>query len=253
MSLFNMFSSNDPAPAAAPTATPVAPTAAPATPVAAEPGSIPAAVDPNALPPTGTPTVAPVAEPVDDSPLAAFNTLWDTDPNKAEPAAPVQSLDPTKLKETIAKSDFSSVISQENLAAIQAGGDEATGALTSSMNEVAQLVMNQSLLASNKMIEQAVDQVNSAWEAKLPELLRKQSLNDNLVSADPLFKNPAIKPIMEATQQQLASKYPDATVAELQTMTQDYIKAMGEAFSPKPVTPANSAEASTDWDKFMLS
>jgi len=250
MSMFNLFGSN---PASAPATTPATPVAAaPAQNPTAEPGNMPAAGDPNAQAPTGD-TPAPAATPVkdDNSPLAEFTDLWDTVPNKAEGDTPPAQLDPTKLKEVIAKADFSAVITPENLAAITAGGDDATKAFSSSMNQVAQQVMNQSLLASNKMIEQAVDKVNSAWESKLPQLLKKQSLNESLVSSDPLFKNPAIKPIMEATQQQLASKYPNATVAELATMTQDYIKAMGEAFAPKPAAKEGGTTPETDWDMFM--
>ena len=261
MSMFNLFGSadNTPAPAPvtpAPTAqNPVASAVQPVVPsVPAEPGNLPPAGEVSPVAPIGEPAPAPTpVAPVDDSPLAAFNTLWDDVPNKeGEPKSPVQTLDPVKLQEVIAKSDFSQSVSQENLAAIQAGGDEAATAFASSMNQVAQTVMNQSLLASNKMIEQAVERVNQTWEAKLPEILKKQNLNESLISSDPLFKNPAIKPIMEATQQQLASKYPTATVAELKTMTQDYIKAMGEAFSPKPVTPA-SKQNETDWDAYMTS
>ena len=247
--MFDIFTKNaEPAPVA-PTV-PVTSVQAP-TPTAAEPGNIPPTVDPNAPPATPiAPTVEPV-KPVDDSPLAAFSTMWDDVPNKdGEPTPMVKPLDPAKLQEAVAKADFASTVSQENLAAIQAGGDEAAAAHISSMNQVAQTVMNQSLLASNKMIEQAIEQVNKSWEAKLPEILKKQNLNESLVTSNPLFKNPAIKPIMEATQSTLAAKYPNATVAELNTMTQDYIKAMGEAFAPKPVT-TTSPEADMDWDRFM--
>lgn len=252
MSMFNLFGNNDKTPAIPATPAPAQHTVQP-TPTAAEPGNIPPTVDPNAPPAAPATPVATVTAPVDNSPLAEFNTLWDDVPNKdGEPAPLVKPLDPAKLSEAVAKADFSTSISQENLAAIQAGGDEATQAHASSMNQVAQMVMNQSLLASNKMIEQAVDRVNKSWEDKLPEILRKQNLNESLASSDPIFKNPAIKPIMEATQVQLAAKYPNATVAELTTMTQDYIKAMGEAFSPKAVNPA-SPEADVDWDRFMTS
>ena len=251
--MFNLFG-NNPAPTpTAPTA-PAQPAAPVAQPVAAEPGNIPPTVDPNAPPPTAESAPAPVAAPVDNSPLAEFNTLWDTVPNKdGEPAPLVQPLNPAKLQEVIAKSDFSTAVTQENLTAIQAGGDEASAAFASSMNQVAQTVMNQSLLASNKMIEQAVDRVNKSWEDKLPGILRKQNLNESLVSSDPVFKNPAIKPIMEATQAQLASKYPNATVAELTTMTQNYIKAMGEAFSPTKAINPESPDADMDWERFMTS
>lgn len=251
--MFNLFGHSN-------NSTPAAAAPAPAQPAVAEPGNMPPAGDVNAQAPTGIaptdPTVtpatpeAPAAE-GDNSPLEQFKDMWDTVPKKEGDSTTPAQLDPAKLKDVIAKADFSQVITQENLAAITAGGDEATTAFASSMNQVAQQVMNQSLLASNKMIEQAVEQVNSQWESKLPQLLKKQNLNENLVGSDPLFNNPAIKPIMEATQTQLAAKYPNATVAELANMTQDYIKAMGEAFSPKPINPVGESKSNTDWEAFM--
>ena len=241
--MFGMFETK-------PETAPVAPT----TPTPAEPGNLPPAGDPNAVAPTGdpaAPAAAPVT-PVDNSPLAEYKDIWETVSTEGEPNANPQALDPAKLQETINKSDFSSVISPENMAAITAGGEEATKAVASSMNQVAQHVMQNSILASNKMIEQAIDGVNKAWESKLPQLLKQQNLNESLSDSNPIFKNPAVKPIMDATQAQLAAKFPNATVAELTTMTQEYIKAMGEQFAPKPVT-ANPSEDNTDWDNFMKS
>jgi hypothetical protein len=65
-----------------------------------------------------------------------------------------------------------------------------------------------------------------------------------------LFSNPAIKPVIDATQAQLLQKYPDATQAELTKMTQEYIVAMGAAFNPQ--TPASDLPAGEeDWSKFV--
>ena len=189
-------------------AVPNTPAPAPA-PAPAEPGNLPAAGDPNALAPAGVASAPEVAAPEGNSPLAEYKDMWDTIPNQEADAPMTQKLDPVKLQQAIAKSDFSTVITPENLAAIAAGGDEATKAFASSMNQVSQQVMNQSVLASNKMIEQAIERVNTTWEAKLPALLKKQNLNESVASADPIFSNPAVKPIMEATQLQLAAKYPN--------------------------------------------
>ncbi len=102
------------------------------------------------------------------------------------------------------------------------------------------------------MIEQAIDGVNKSWESKLPQLLKQSNLTESLSGSDPIFNNPAVKPIMEATQKQLADKFPNATVVELTTMTQDYIKAMGEAFNPTAKsTPNQAGTADTDWEGFL--
>ena len=244
----NFFGNNDSAPA---TATP-APSTPAATPSPAAPGAIPDGVDPNAAAPAGVkPTpVEPVKPTEPKSPLDAFAEIWDTDPNKTDTSVAPEQLDPVKLKELLSKTDFSTVISPENLAAIAEGGEPAQAAFSSSMNQVAQAMMNQTLLASNKMVEQAVNQVNTAWETKIPELLKAQNLSDNLVDNNPLYKNPAVKPVMEAAQAALRAKNPEATAGELAVMTKDFIKVMGEAFAPAPVV-TKPGEDNQDWDIFV--
>ena len=79
-------------------------------------------------------------------------------------------------------------------------------------------------------------------------MLRTQSAANHLKDTNPIFSNPAIQPVIEATQQQLLSKFPNATPAEITAMTNNYILAMGEAFAPKPVTPVSK---DTDWENFI--
>jgi len=228
--------------------------AAPATPVT--PGNLP---DGSATPAPATPGTAangavPAAAPAEpatpDSPLDEFKTLWEdlpTDPNAAPDTPTV--LDPAKLKEVITKADFTQVITPENLTAIAAGGEEAQAAFTASMNAVAQQVLLQATLAGNKMTEQAVAAAIAKQTESIPELIRTQSLSNNLVKANPIFSNPAAKPIMEALQSQLAVKNPTATPDELATMTQEFVVALGQQLVPAPeATP--EGEVSLDWSKF---
>lgn len=204
------------------------------------PGNIPV-VQPNLNSPTDA---API-----HSPLDQFKTLWEPIVNKDLTNSSAMALDPAKLQELVAKADFSSTISRENLAKIAQGGEDAQKAFTDSMNTVAQQVMVQALLASNKITEQAVAKVNSAWETKLPEMLRKQTLSDNLLETNPIYSNPAIRPVIEAVQSQLTAKYPNATPTELKAMSNNFVKAMSEAFNPAPVVQTN--KESFDWEKFL--
>lgn len=224
-------------------ATPAAPTTA--TPVPANsqvsPGNLPAA--PGNLP-------APEDAKAVHSPLDQFKTLWEPVENKGSIDTTSPALDPAKLQELVSKADFSSTISRENLAKIAQGGEEAQKAFTDSMNSVAQQVMVQALLATNKMTEQAVSKVNSAWESKLPEMLKKQTLSETLRDANPVYSNPAVKPVIDAVQSQLAAKYPNASTTELREMSNNFIKVMSEAFNPATVDTSKAKE-SVDWEKFL--
>lgn len=220
------------------------------------PGNIP---DPNAppvAPGDGTTppnaAAAPTEPPKDESPLAEFNDLWETKPNDLntpEPTAPTQ-VSAEDIQKVVDTADFTSALNPEVLAAVSAGGEGAEAALQSALNAVARKVMVQSTLVNNKITEQAVAKAIEAHSAAIPGLLRKQAATDHLNTSNPLFQNPAIKPVIEATQTQLAAKFPNATAAELTEMTQNYIVAMGETFAPK--APVNDAgPAATDWEAFL--
>lgn len=230
-----------------------APAPAPAQSPVGQPGNMP---DPATLANgTTAPTTAPApgsAEPnTPADPLAPFADMW-----KSEPAAPGEQ--PTGLGLTqeavqgiVSKTDFSKVISPEALVNIAQGGEAAQAAFAQAMNQVAQHVMVQSTMVNNKLSEQQIERAIQAQLSKLPQTLRQQSSSDHLKSTNPLFSNPAIKPVVEATHAQILQKFPNATHAEVTKMTQDYILAMGAAFAPPQVVNDNSGEGNTDWSKFL--
>lgn len=231
----------------------------PPTPVATPPmqGNIPAAstvpVEPgNPTAPVVTPAVP--AEPAKpQSPLAEFSGLWDTkptDPANPPPAGPTP-LTAEAIQKVVGKANFASGITPETMTAIAAGGEEAQKAFAAALNAATQQAVTQAILASNKLTEQAVATAENKFAASLPELLRNQAAADHLKSSNPLFADPAIKPIIEATQAQMLEKNPTATHAQITEMTQNYILAMGEAFAPKKVVNDNVVGTETDWEAFL--
>jgi hypothetical protein len=253
MGMFDIFTQPAAAPVATQSATPPAtPAPVPGTPV--EPGNLPpnaGVTDPNnpTIPPTTTPPV--VAEPVTpELPLDQFKTLWDavpTDPNSPSPDTPVE-LKAEDIQKAVANANFTQAITPEQLTAISAGGEEAQKAFGEAMNLVAQQVMVQATLVGSKITDNAVAKALEAERAKIPQMLRDQATTAHLTDTNPIFDNPAIKPIIEQTKAQLLAKNPSATPEQITQMTQDFILAMGEAFAPKApdITPGE-----TDWSKFL--
>ena len=252
MGIFDAFKSN-PAPQA-PAQQPAQPATTPTEPGAIPNQSAPATqqtpvTDVNGVVPAGQP--AP-AEPKDDSPLAEFNTLWDTapvDPNNPTPQEPAP-LTADQVQKVVAKADFSKVITPENLTAIAAGGEDAQKAFAVAMNAVAQQVMVQSTMVNNKLTEKAVADALKKHTENLPAELRRQAAADHLKTSNPLFDNPAVKPVIAATQQKLLEKFPNATHEQITEMTQNYIVAMGEAFTPKAAVTDNGL-GEQDWTNFL--
>lgn len=213
----------------------------------AEPGNLPVTAPTD---PTKIEGPSLESKETENSPLDQFKDIWEPVKTEGEEQPPIV-LDAAKVQEAMSKADFSNVMTKENLSAIAQGGEEAMQAFQESMNAVARQVMTQSTLISNKMIEQAISKAEKTQSANLAKLLKQQSLKENLADSNPLFKDPAIKPVIEAVQTQLAAKYPDATTSELAKMATDFVTVMGEQFSPKPATPSKDKESQADWTSFL--
>lgn len=250
MGIFDIFTNNTPeaapqqaAPQVAPVATPgnipdAATTSAPQAPATAANGVVPEQVPP--------------AQAVPDSHLAEFNSLWETkptDPN--QPSNTPTPLDAAAVQQAVAKTNFSQSITPDTLAAVAAGGEEAQQAFANAMNQVAQQVMVQSTMVNNKLTEKAIADALASQQTSMQEQVRQQAAADHLKTSNPLFSNPAVKPVIEATQAQLLQKFPNATAQELTDMTQNYITAMGAAFAPPTTVNDNAGPAQTDWDNFL--
>ena len=151
----------------------------------------------------------------------------------------------------VGKADFSSQIPQDVRATIAAGGDEAVAAMMTAMNSVAQASMTQSMLAANKMIDQAVTKAVANQEAKLPTALKAQNLANGIESANPVFSDPAVKPVIEAVASQLQGKFPQASTSEIVAMAEKFVVTMGEAVNPTQVTPADSIPDEQDFSSFL--
>ena len=237
MGMFDIFTNSQPT------------NAAPSSPVS--PGNIPPPTDP-AAPGQGVvpaSAVAPAVPKQPESPLDTFKVLWEpvpVDPNSSTPAAS-QELTAEQVQTAVAKANFSQAITPEQLQAISQGGDAAQAAFSAAMNAVAQQVMVQSTMVNSKLTEKAVAAALARQSSEIPQMLRRQASTAHLNDTSALFSNPAIQPVVQATQQQLLQKFPQATPAEITQMTQDYIKAMGEQFAPKPVSDPNV----TDWSTFL--
>ena len=278
MGIFDIFSSNDnkqPAAPAAQPANPAAPSAqvaVPATQPAAAPASTTGPNTTTTIPDTGgktadatpgtevngvvppKPDEAKPVEEKDTSPLAEFKNLWDTPKDKdgkdIEPVnQEIVDLDPKDVATAVAKTDFSSAITPENLKAISEGGEEAQKAFASTLEAVAKQVLTQATIVSSKLATDQIKKALQTQEAKLPALLRAANASSHLRDTNPLFSDPAIAPIIDATKTQLLEKFPDATPAEITTMTHNYILAMGEAFAPKDTKTVAAGE--TDWTKYL--
>lgn len=201
------------------------------------------------VPNSGQPASQPASPEATNSPLADFATLWDNIPNQASPEAGPTELNQEDVMKAVTKADFTKALSPDKLAAITAGGEEAAKAFAESLNIVAQQVLAHATMVNNKLTNSEIARAMSAYEAKIPSVLRDQITSNHLRETNPLFSNPAIKPVIEATRSQLLTKFPNATPAEIHKLTEQYIVAMGKAFAPAPAV--TRAPDDVNWETFL--
>jgi len=235
-----------------------------APPPAASPAAAPSPTsqlqqNPNAAPAANSGTAAPngVLPPGSEqpaAPMAEFSKLWETKPNDGTGNQSLfANIDPAKVQEAAGKVNFAQVVGSETLAKIQAGGPEAAQAFVEAMNKVSQTVYAQSAVATTQLIDRALAEQSTRFEAKLPDLIKRQTASEGIKGDNAIFSNPAVAPVVGMIQSQVASAYPNATAAEQKEMTKAYFKQLTEAIAPAPSAPKKTgkkADDGFDWEAF---
>jgi hypothetical protein len=196
---------------------------------------------------------APAGAP--ESPMDQFKELWQPSDTDAKGPQPLINVDPKQIAEAARKTDFSKMISAEQLAAISKGGEEAGAAFMQAMNSVAQGVYAQSAFATSKIVEQAVAKARDQFNADIPAHVKKLQVSDTLRNENPVFNHPAASPILGAVEAQMTAKYPNASASEITSMAKQYLENFANAINaPKQKAEAEKAakgSKETDWTNFL--
>jgi hypothetical protein len=252
MSIFEkLFGNAQPAPAPAP-----APQAAPAT-----PGNIPAVppannpVATNGTAPNGVVPNDPATNGTAAPSLDAFKDIWSVDPNAGAQGQPLFNVDQAKMLEAARKQNFTSGINPDLVNKVAAGGAEGVQAMMEIMNMVSQNVYAQSAFAGTKLIEGALDKSQFARSADLDTRFKSLSVSNNLAEQNPIFNNPAAKPMLDMVKNQILVKHPNASQQELTRMAQDYLTSFANEISAPQAQQQQQQQAKaaqgTDWSTFL--
>lgn len=185
------------------------------------------------------------------APLAGFEALWQSDPNKqaVQPTGVLPAVTAEQLSATLANSNFLANIPQD-LMTKAAGGDSA--AFADVINQGLRGVMLQAVLASHGLVNAGAKAQGEQLMGKLPSMVRSSTVTDSLTS-NPLYNNPAIKPVMDSVRNQLETKYPQAGSSEIASMLDSYFADFGKAFTGGGAatdagnTGGKSAAGETNW------
>jgi len=184
-----------------------------------------------------------------DNPLDAFKDIWTADTNTKN-EEPLFNIDDRALSAAAANTNFSGVVTPELMTRIAAGGEDGMKAMMEGMNKMSQATYAQSARATAGIVEAALAKQAKAFEAKLPDIIKGQSVSESLRESNPIFNHPAAAPMLDVLQQQLRVKNPTATQTELKDMAQKFLVSFAQAGNPtKPVnTTVNKSE---DWGSFL--
>lgn len=192
------------------------------------------------------------------SPLDSFATLWE--PKKVDPEAPKEfdpsnifQLNQESMQKALAQVDFAKGITEDQVAAITAGGPEAVKALGAILNSATRETMSAATMASAKMIESALTSASGAMDGKINNQVRQNQIASHLQEVNPIVNHPAAAPMIQAMQTQLAAQFPKASPAEIAQKVQDYMGAFAAVATGKPQAEAEAAKAAagTDWESYF--
>lgn len=191
------------------------------------------------------------AEPA--SQLDQFSQLWQPNENPNEPQ-PLIKVDPKSLAEAARKTDFTKMITPDQMQAIATGGEGAVQAFAAAMNQVAQGVYAQSAFAATKIVEQAVSKAQERFSAEIPNHVKKLQVSESLRGENPALNHPAASPILGAIESQLTMKHPNASSGEITKMAKQYLEQFASAVNAPAQQQQQQQQKKSqdfDWNSFL--
>jgi hypothetical protein len=186
--------------------------------------------------------------------LDKFNDMWNL--SDAEKPKPVESafagVTPEAIQKIAGNTDFSKVVTPELLAKISAGGDEAAAAMMTALNLVGQQSYATSAEAAMKLAEAAAKKERENLLTELPNLIKQQTVSNNLRTKNPIFEHPAAAPMLKSLQEQLQLKNPTATPEQIQAKAEEFLVSFATAANPqKPQQQQANANKGTDFSDWV--
>ena len=188
------------------------------------------------------------------TPLASFDKMWDIDSSKqaSAPTGVLPAVTAEQLTATLANSNFLTNVDPAILTRA-AGGDAQ--AFQDVINQGLRQVMTQSVLASHGLVEAGARNHGEQLRISLPTMVRSSNVVDSLQS-NPLYSNPAAKPMVDGIRSQLELKNPTASSQEIARLTNEYLNDFARLVSTndpatKQQASSKAATGDTDWYKML--
>jgi hypothetical protein len=202
-------------------------------------------------PPVATPAPSP-------APLESFTKLWEPvaapkepDPNKPGNIFAAASLE--EMNKAAQGVNFTQGIDPAVVAKITAGGPESVDALMHVINTVGQRAYAQAAFVATQVTDQGLTRYDNGLNARLPGVIKKQTVSESVASENPAFKHPALSPVITAVEAQFQAKFPHASSAEIKEYTLNYLEQMGGLITGTKETKQTGTpvKGEQDWSIFL--
>lgn len=170
-------------------------------------------------------------------------------PEQFDPAK-LFNLNQEELAKTVGAMDFTQNISQEDAAAIIAGGEGAVAALRNIVNGAVRQSFTNSTIASTRMIEGAISKSLPAVDQRVTSHLRSNEVRQNLRQSNPVFQSPQAAFMLDMMQEKFEARYPQASAEEITRMATEFLNDFTNQATPKPAANPNQPKE-TDWEDWF--
>ena len=205
---------------------------------------------------SNTPVVLDANGNATKSPLDDYSKIWDT--TEIKTPEPLFNVDPTKMRESASRLDFTKVITPELQTRINAGGTDALAASMEAMNKMSQATYAESALATTSIVTAAVEKTKQEFLAALPDIIKGQSANELLRNTNPVFENPAIAPVLQSLEARIRAKNPTMSATTIADTAKQYFLDMSatvqDALNPPKAgldATGRPARKETDWSEYL--
>jgi len=217
---------------------------------------------------TGDKTAAPTAAPVTAAPpeqtaspapqgMDAYTEMMsklapETKPEDRFDASRLIEVNPEQLQSQVRSMNFmQGVATPELLAQVAEGGEKGVQAMLMMVNGAAQNAFAQSALATQKISSESLNRALPHVDKRIDGMFRDKEIDKSVFGSNPMFKHPAVKPMVQALIPQLKLQYPNASSEELAQAAGEYFMNFTKSLQPEtPKTPAQQ-DAEFDWSSWL--
>lgn len=193
-------------------------------------------------------------------PLQQFQDVWKrpTTANNAGGIDPnnIVGIQPADIEQRLNSAQFAPQITPDVMQAIQNGDvQQLQGILDSTARTTASRVMN----AMIGIINKALPEYGTHLSGQFNNTITDQLTRTNMVSNNPVFANPAIKPLADVLTTQFRLANPQATPAQIEQQVTQFFQATGQAFGSQQAQQAQPqgnqytppATDNVDWGNWL--